>query len=54
MRDQYFPAFSIREYEWALGTAVYKMVHSGISSSEVAEMAQTLYDQHVSDHRNRT
>lgn len=53
MGDQYFPAFSIREYEWALGTAVYKMIHSGISSAETAGMAQALYDQRVSHRGSR-
>lgn len=42
---RYLPAFSAQNYERALGTAVYRMVHGGISPADAAALAQKLYDQ---------
>lgn len=51
--ERYFSAFSMQDYELALGIAVYKMIHSGISSAEAAGMAQELYDQRTSARGSR-
>ena len=46
--ERYFSSFSMQDYEQALGTAVYKMIHGGISPAEAAAMAQALYTQRIS------